>query len=112
MRKHRSVKPVERHIAPIDHFDQRIEHLGLLTDLVAKAEMILAFDETQRLHAIHGAMLQSFNSDARVAGLSFVDDALHDQAQPKGNAYVTATYTIGSTRLCGEVNLCRLHRRG
>ena len=53
MREDSSVKPIEAKLAAIDHFDERIENLGLLPDLVTEAEMFLALDERQRLHAFH-----------------------------------------------------------
>ena len=28
VREHRGIEPVEGHVAPIDHINQRIEHLG------------------------------------------------------------------------------------
>jgi hypothetical protein len=45
MRKHGGIKPIEGMLAAIDHFDQGIEHLGFLSDLVAETKMLLAFDE-------------------------------------------------------------------
>src|SRR5688500_10291949 len=47
------VEPVEREVAPVDQLDQRVEHLGLVADLVAKAEVLLALDQTDRLHVFH-----------------------------------------------------------
>src|SRR5947209_4654366 len=53
VREDGGVEPVERHVAAIDHFDQRIEHRGLLAGLVAKAEVFFALDEAQRFDARH-----------------------------------------------------------
>lgn len=53
MREDGGVKPVERQVATIDHVDQRIEHPGLLPDLVPKAEVLLSFDQTECSHDGH-----------------------------------------------------------
>lgn len=45
MGKDGGVKPVEAHVAPFDHVDQRIEHLRFIAGLIAKAEMMLSLDE-------------------------------------------------------------------
>src|SRR5438132_9388835 len=45
------VEPVKGQLAPLDHFDQRFEHFGLLPHLVAEAELLGALDEVERLHA-------------------------------------------------------------
>src|SRR5258708_39250803 len=52
MAQHGGVEPVEGQLAPIDHFDQAFQYFGFLTDLVAKAELLIALDEAQRLHRL------------------------------------------------------------
>jgi len=43
MGEHGGVKPVEGKIAPMDHFYERIEDFGLLSELVAKTKLVFAF---------------------------------------------------------------------
>src|SRR5687768_1497206 len=51
------VEPVERQVATVHQVDQGVEHLGLVTDLVAEAEVLVALDETDRLHVLHRPIL-------------------------------------------------------
>ena len=47
VRHHGGVKPVEAELAPIDHVHQRIEHLSLVADLIAKAEVLFALNKAE-----------------------------------------------------------------
>ena len=46
--EHGGVEPVERELAPVDHFHQRVEHLDLLPHLVAEAEVVRALHQAER----------------------------------------------------------------
>src|SRR5436305_10829331 len=57
--EHGGVEPVERQLPPIHQFDEAFQHFGFLANLVAEAELLVAFHKAQRLHR-RGALLVGF----------------------------------------------------
>src|SRR3569623_1460015 len=47
MREDRRVNPIEWKIATIDHLPQALEHLGLVSGFVLKAEVVSSFHEAE-----------------------------------------------------------------
>ncbi len=57
MRKHGGIKPIEGKIAAMDHFHERIEHVGFLSGFVLEAEMVLTFGQGESFDLIGHATL-------------------------------------------------------
>src|SRR5437868_3231353 len=70
--EHGGVEPVEAQVAAIDHFHQRVQHLCLVPYLVAEAEVLLTFHETERPDLGHKTLSPS-------ASMSHLPQQIHDQ---------------------------------